>query len=79
MCSGAIINARIDRVIFGAYDPKAGAVASVEEMFRLPYNHTPRVTGGLLEEPCAAILQKFFSELREQPDLPGLKSPFVHK
>lgn len=79
MCSGAIINARIDRVIFGAYDPKAGAVASVEEMFRLPYNHTPRVTGGLLEEPCAAILQKFFSELREQPDLSGLKSPFVHK
>ncbi len=64
MCSGAIINARIDRVIFGAYDEKAGAVCSVEEMFSLPYNHKPRVTGGLLEEPCAALLQQFFSALR---------------
>lgn len=64
MCSGAIINARIDRVIFGAYDEKAGAVCSVQEMFTLPYNHKPRVTGGLLEEPCAGILQKFFADLR---------------
>ena len=64
MCSGAIINARIDRVIFGAYDPKAGAVCSVEEMFSLPYNHRPRVTAGLLEEPCAAVLQAFFSGIR---------------
>ena len=64
MCSGAIINARIDRVIFGAYDPKAGAVRSVEEMFALPYNHKPRVTAGLLEEPCAAVLQAFFAEIR---------------
>lgn len=64
MCSGAIINARIDRVIFGAYDEKAGAVCSVQEMFTLPYNHKPRVTGGLLEEPCARILQDFFAGLR---------------
>ncbi len=64
MCSGAIINARIDRVIFGAYDEKAGAVCSVQEMFTLPYNHKPRVTGGLLEEPCAKILQDFFVHLR---------------
>ena len=63
MCSGAIINARIDRVIFGAYDEKAGAVCSVQEMFSLPYNHRPRVTGGLLEEPCAELLRSFFSEL----------------
>jgi len=66
MCSGAIINARIDRVIFGAYDPKAGAVRSVEEMFALPYNHKPRVTAGLLEEPCAAVLQAFFAEIRDK-------------
>lgn len=66
MCSGAIINARIDRVIFGAYDEKAGAVCSVQEMFALPYNHKPRVTGGLLEEPCARILQEFFSNLRDK-------------
>ena len=64
MCSGAIINARIDRVIFGAYDEKAGAVVSVQQMFSLPYNHRPRVTEGLLEEPCAAVLQSFFAELR---------------
>ncbi len=66
MCSGAIINARIDRVIFGAYDEKAGAVCSVQEMFALPYNHKPRVTGGLLEEPCARVLQEFFSNLRDK-------------
>ena len=65
MCAGAIINARIDRVIFGAYDPKAGAVCSVEEMFSLPYNHRPRVTAGLLEDPCAAVLQDFFRSLRD--------------
>ncbi|MBQ5339001.1 MAG: nucleoside deaminase [Oscillospiraceae bacterium] len=66
MCSGAIINARIDRVIFGAYDEKAGAVCSVQEMFSLPYNHKPRVTGGLLEEPCARVLQEFFMHLRDK-------------
>ncbi|MBQ8921450.1 MAG: nucleoside deaminase [Oscillospiraceae bacterium] len=66
MCSGAIINARIDRVIFGAYDPKAGAVCSVEEMFSLPYNHRPRVTAGLLEEPCAAVLSAFFAGIRDK-------------
>ena len=64
MCSGAIINARIDRVIFGAYDEKAGAVVSVQQMFSLPYNHRPRVTEGLLEELCAAVLQAFFAGLR---------------
>ncbi|HBI85935.1 MAG TPA: tRNA-specific adenosine deaminase [Ruminococcus sp.] len=64
MCSGAIINARIDRVIFGAYDEKAGAVWSVQRMFDLPYNHKPRVTRGLLEEPCAALLSSFFADLR---------------
>ena len=66
MCSGAIINARIDRVIFGAYDEKAGAVVSVQQMFQLPYNHRPRVTEGLLEEPCAAVLQSFFEKLRKK-------------
>ena len=66
MCAGAIINARIDRVIFGAYDEKAGAVCSVQEMFSLPYNHSPRVTAGLLEDPCSAVLQDFFQRLREK-------------
>lgn len=66
MCSGAIINARVERVVFGAYDPKGGAVCSVEEMFSLPYNHKPRVTAGLLEEPCTLQLQKFFQNLRQK-------------
>lgn len=65
MCAGAIINARIDRLVFGAYDEKAGAVVSVQEMFSLPYNHRPRVTHGLLEYPCAALLRDFFQSLRE--------------
>lgn len=65
MCSGAIINARIDRVVFGAFDEKAGAVSSVQQMFQLPYNHRPRVTEGLLEDRCAAVLQRFFTDLRE--------------
>ncbi|MBR3269610.1 MAG: nucleoside deaminase [Oscillospiraceae bacterium] len=66
MCSGAVINARIDRIIFGAYDAKAGAVCSVEEMFSLPYNHKPKVTAGLLEERCAALLQAFFTKIRDK-------------
>lgn len=66
MCSGAIINARIHRLIFGAYDEKAGAVASVQQMFQLPYNHKPRVTAGLLEDPCKEILQRFFGKLRNK-------------
>lgn len=72
MCAGAIINSRIERLIFGAYDEKAGAVRSVEEMFALPYNHRPRVTAGLLEEPCAEVLRTFFQSLRTAPhdDLP---------
>lgn len=64
MCAGAIINARIDRLVFGAYDEKAGAVRSVQEMFSLPYNHRPRVTEGLLEYPCAELLSAFFQSLR---------------
>ncbi|MBR6419812.1 MAG: nucleoside deaminase [Oscillospiraceae bacterium] len=65
MCAGAIINARIDRLVFGAYDEKAGAVRSVQEMFSLPYNHRPRVTEGLLEYPCAELLSSFFQSLRD--------------
>lgn len=67
MCSGAIINARLDRLVFGAYDAKAGAVCSVQQMFRLPYNHRPRVTEGLLEDPCTEVLQRFFASLRSKP------------
>lgn len=66
MCAGAIINARISRVVFGAYDEKAGSIASVQSMFSLPYNHKPAVTGGLLEDDCRELLQDFFTALRDR-------------
>ena len=66
MCAGAIINSRIEKVYFGAYDPKAGSVASVTELFALPYNHRPETEGGVLEEECAEQLSAFFKNLRLQ-------------
>lgn len=64
MCAGAVINARIPRVVFGARDPKAGSCGSVVDLFALPYNHRPEVVGGVLEEECAALLSDFFRSLR---------------
>ncbi len=64
MCAGAIINARIDRVIYGAADAKAGSVGSVFDMFELPYNHHPRVKSGALCEECSKLLSEFFEKLR---------------
>lgn len=64
MCCGAIINARIDDVIFGAYDHKSGSVVSVQKMFEYPYNHFPKVEGGVMEEECGLILSEFFRSLR---------------
>ena len=66
MCCGAIINSRIDNVIFGAYDIKSGSAVSVQKMFELPYNYRPEVTGGVMEEECSAILSEFFRQLREK-------------
>jgi len=64
MCCGAIINSRIDRVVFGASDLKSGSVKSVQNMFSLPYNWTPEVIGGVMEKECSEILTEFFRELR---------------
>lgn len=66
MCAGAIINARIPQVIYGASDPKAGSCGSVVDLFALPYNHRPQVTAGFLEEEAAALLREFFQKLREK-------------
>ena len=66
MCSGAIINARIQTVYFGAYDPKAGCAGSVTDLFALPFNHRPQLFGGMLEDQCAGLLSDFFSRLREE-------------
>lgn len=65
MCCGAIINSRIERVIFGARDPKSGSVCSVQQMFELSYNHKPEVISGVMENECATILSDFFRELRK--------------
>lgn len=59
MCAGAIINARIPRVVFGASDPKAGSCGSVVNLFELPYNHKPEVVRGVLADESAALLSDF--------------------
>ena len=64
MCAGAILNARLDRVCYGARDEKAGACGSVLNLFMEDFNHHPRVYGGILGEECAALLQDFFQGLR---------------
>ncbi len=66
MCAGAIINSRIEKVYFGAYDKKAGSVRSLINLFDLPYNHRPETEGGVLEEECAALLSDFFRTLRQK-------------
>lgn len=66
MCAGAIINARIPQVVFGAYDKKAGSCGSVTDLFSMPYNHHPQVTAGFMEEEAAGLLQDFFKRLREK-------------
>ncbi len=61
MCAGALIHARVDEVIFGAPDPKAGAVQSVFKMAdSLLFNHSFSVTGGILAEQCGDLLRRFF-------------------
>ncbi len=65
MCAGAIVNARIDEVVFGAYDPKAGALGSLYNLAEGRLNHTPRVTGGVLEAQCAAVLRQYFADKRK--------------
>lgn len=66
MCTGAIINARIPRLVFGAKDPKAGSCGSVVNLFDLPYNHKPEVIPGVLGEECSRLLTQFFQDLRKQ-------------
>lgn len=66
MCSGAIINSRIKKVTFGAYDKKAGCLGSVMNLFDFPFNHKPEIIGGFMEEECAEILSEFFKNLRNK-------------
>ena len=68
MCAGALVNARVSEVVFGAWDKRAGAV---ESLFRIcddaRLNHRLRVSGGVLEEPCRTLLQDFFRARRKKP------------
>ncbi len=66
MCAGAIINARIDTVYYGADDPKAGSCTTLVSLFDLPYNHKPVCVGGVLQEEASAQLKRFFADLREK-------------
>ena len=64
MCTGAIINARIKTVIFGAYDSKMGCMDGVINLCDYPFNHHPEIYGGIMEDECLAVLQNFFKKLR---------------
>lgn len=64
MCTGAIINSRISTLVFGAFDSKAGSIDSVINLCDYPYNHKPEIYGGICEDKCLEILQKFFKNLR---------------
>mgnify|MGYP002508084746 CR=1 FL=1 len=76
MCAGAIINARIPRVVWGASDAKCGACGSVCDLFSMEFNHHPEVEFGVLETQSKALLTEFFKTLREQlKDRPKWKKP----
>jgi tRNA(adenine34) deaminase len=64
MCAGAAVNSRIENVVFGAYDAKAGAFGTMYDLAEGKLNHTPGVTGGVLKDECAALLKEYFSKKR---------------
>ncbi len=76
MCAGAILNARIPKVVYGASDKKYGAVNSVCSLFSMEFNHHPAVESAVMEEECATLLQEFFRNLRlELKDRPKWHKP----
>jgi tRNA(adenine34) deaminase len=71
MCAGALVLARVDRVVFGAWDDKAGMAGSVEDLLRHPrLNHRPEVLGGVRALECGVLLTRFFKEHRDLVDSP---------
>ena len=67
MCAGTLVNARVGRVVFGAFDPKAGAVGSLMNLLADPrLNHRPEVIGGVEAEACGDLLREFFKALRKR-------------
>ena len=76
MCAGAIVNARIPRVVYGASDKKCGACGSVCNLFSMAFNHHPTVEAGIRQEEASALLQEFFQNLRlELQTRPKWKRP----
>ncbi|MRH45157.1 tRNA-specific adenosine deaminase [Aquibacillus halophilus] len=74
MCAGAILQSRIPRVVFGAYDPKAGCVGSLMNLLEdSRFNHKSEVIGGMLEEECGQLLTNFFRNLRESKKINSKK------
>ncbi len=67
MCAGAILNARIDRVVIGARDPRAGAFGSLFDLNALPLNHKAKIDDGVLAEESGALLSSFFKRKRGKP------------
>ena len=66
MCVGALINARIDNIYFGAFDEKAGALKSKCELMEMKFNHKANYEGGIMQEECASILSNYFKKKRGQ-------------
>ena len=64
MCAGAIINSRLQRVVYGAADRRAGCCGSVANFFHMPFNHAPALTTGVMEQECAGLLKAFFEQQR---------------
>ena len=76
MCAGALVLSRVARVVFGAWDLKAGAAGSLWDVVRdRRLNHRPEVVGGVREAECAALLQHFFAGHRSEPGPAGLGDP----
>ena len=70
MCAGAIVNARIDRVVWGTDDLRAGAFGSVVNLTDLPLNHKPALEGGVMADECRNVLQTYFRKKREKSKTP---------
>lgn len=66
MCTGACIQARLSRIVFGAYDPKAGCCGSVTDLTALHLDSEPDIFGGIMEKECEALLERFFASARER-------------
>ena len=64
MCAGAIINAHIPKVYFGAYDFKNGSCGTITNLFEMPYNFKPECVGGIMADECSALMKDFFKKLR---------------